>query len=89
MNVNVFAIISDGGKLLSGIASETKISTLKSNGFEQVNYSEDFLNALADDEYAIFIPKNEKDVECLYDSTHISSLPHHIVMMLLDKYRQQ
>ena len=47
MNTNVFAIISDGGKLLGGVTHETKVSTLKDNGFEQVYHIEDFLNALA------------------------------------------
>lgn len=89
MNTNVFAIISDGGKLLSGVMHETNVSTLKAGGFEQVNHSEDFLNALADSEYAVFIPENEKDIECLYDETNISSLPCHVIELLLNRYRQQ
>ena len=89
MNTNVFAIISDGGKLLGGVMPPAKVSTLKANGFEQVNYSEDFLNALADSEYAIFIPKNKNDIECLYDETNIYSLSYHTVELLLNRYKQQ
>ena len=89
MNTNVFAIISDGGKLLGGVMPPAKVSTLKANGFEQVNYSEDFLNALADSEYAIFIAENEKDIECLYDETNIYSLSYHTVELLLNRYKQQ
>ena len=89
MNTNVFAIISDGGKLLGGVMPPAKVSTLKANGFEQVNYSEDFLNALADSEYAIFIAENEKDIECLYDETNIFSLSYQAVEVLLGRYRQQ
>ena len=89
MITNVFAIISDGGKLLGGVMHETNVSTLKADGFEQVNHSEDFLNALADSEYAIFIPENEKDIECLYDETNIFSLPYRTVEILINRYRQQ
>ena len=89
MTTNVFAIISDGGKLLGGVTHETKVSTLKDNGFEQVNHSEDFLNALANHEYAIFIAENEKDIECLYDETNIYSLSYHTVELLLNRYKQQ
>ena len=89
MTTNVFAIISDGGKLLGGVMPPAKVSTLKANGFEQVNYSEDFLCALADGENAIFLPKNEKDIECLYDETNISSLSYPAVGVLLNRYKQQ
>ena len=89
MITNVFAIISDGGKLLGGVMHETNVSTLKADGFEQVNHGEDFLNALADSEYAIFIPENEKDIECLYDETNIFSLPYRTVEILINRYRQQ
>lgn len=85
----VFTIISNGGKLLGGVTPETKVSTLKDNGFEQVNHGEDFLNALANHEYAIFIPENEKDIECLYDETNIFSLPYRTVKILINRYRQQ
>ena len=89
MTTNVFAIISDGGKLLGGVMPPAKVSTLKANGFEQVNYSEDFLCALADSEYAVFVPKNKKDIECLYDETNICSLSYHTVELLLNRYKQQ
>jgi hypothetical protein len=89
MTTNVFAIISDGGKLLGGVTHETKVSTLKANGFEQINHSEDFLNALTNGEYAVFIPKNKNDIECLYDETNIYSLPRSTVELLLNRYKQQ
>lgn len=89
MNTNIFAIVSKGGKLLGGFMHETTVNTLKAEGFEQVNYSEDFLNALADSENAIFIPENEKAIECLYDETSIDSLPYPAVELLLNRYSQQ
>ena len=89
MNTNVFAIISDGCGIKSGVIHKTKVSTLKDNGFEQVNHGEDFLNALANHEYAIFIAKNEKDIECLYDETNMFSLPYRTVEILINRYRQQ
>ena len=89
MNTNVFAIISDGGKLLGGVMPPAKVSTLKANGFEQVNYSEDFLCALADSQYAVFKKKKKNDIECLYDETNIFSLSYHAVEVLLGRYKQQ
>ena len=89
MNTNVFAIISDEGSLRAGNTTRQSLAKLKANGFEQVNYSEDFLCALADSEYAVFIPKNEKDIECLYDETNIFSLSYHTVELLLNRYKQQ
>ena len=89
MNTNVFAIISDEGSLRAGNTTRQSLAKLKANGFEQVNYSEDFLRALADSEYAVFIPKNEKDIECLYDETSIFSLSYPTVELLLNRYKQQ
>ena len=89
MNTNVFAIISDEGSLRAGNTTRQSLAKLKANGFEQVNYSEDFLCALAVDENAIFIAENEKDIECLYDEANIFSLSYHAVEVLLGRYKQQ
>ena len=86
MNTNVFAIISDGGKLLGGVMPPAKVSTLKANGFEQVNYSEDFLCALADGENAFFLPKNEQDIGSLYDETNVFSISYTKKESLLQAY---
>ena len=89
MNTNVFAIISDEGSLRAGNTTRQSLAKLKANGFEQVNHSEDFLNALTNGEYAVFIAKNENDIECLYDETNIFSLSYHTVELLLNRYKQQ
>ena len=89
MNTNVFAIISDEGSLRAGNTTRQGLDKLKANGFEQVNYSEDFLCALAVGETAIFIAENEKDIECLYDGANIFSLSYHAVELLLNRYKQQ
>ena len=88
INTNVFAIISDGGKLLGGTMCKTKINTLKDNGFEHVNHSEDFLNALAEGEYAIFLPVSEEDIQSLGDETNMYGLPCSTVELLLNRYKQ-
>ena len=88
MNGREFVILSDAGSLRAGNTTLPSLDKLKANGFEQVNYSEDFLCALADGEYAIFIAGNEKDIECLYDETNISSLSYRAVEVLLGRYRQ-
>ena len=89
MNGREFVILSDEGSLRAGNTTRQSLAKLKANGFEQVNYSEDFLCALADSENAIFIAENEKDIECLYDETNISSLSYHAVEVLLNRYKQQ
>ena len=89
MNGREFVIISDGGSLRAGNTTRQGLAKLKANGFEQVNYSEDFLCALAVGEYAVFIAENEKDIECLYDETNIFSLSYHAVELLLNRYKQQ
>ena len=89
MNGREFVILSDEGSLRAGNTTRQSLAKLKANGFEQVNYSEDFLCALADGENAVFIPKNKNDIECLYDETNISSLSYHAVEVLLGRYKQQ
>ena len=89
MNGREFVILSDEGSLRAGNTTRQSLAKLKANGFEQVNYSEDFLCALADSEYAIFIAENEKDIERLYDETNICSLSYHTVELLLNRYKQQ
>ena len=89
MSTNVFAIISDAGLLKAGVMHETKVSTLKANGFEHTYHGEDFLNALANCEYAIFLPESAEDIESLYDETNMFSLSYNTVELLLNRYRQQ
>ena len=69
-------ILSDGGLLKAGNTTRQNLDKLKANGFEQVHHSEDFLNALGSEENAFFLPKNEQDIESLYDETNISSLSY-------------
>ena len=86
MSTNVFAIISDAGLLKAGIMHETKINTLKDNGFEHVSHSEDFLCALASCEYAIFLPESAEDIEYLHDEANIFSISYVMKEKLLQAY---
>ena len=86
MSTNVFAIISDGGVLKATNITRKKVDALKANGFEQVYYGEDFLNALCTGEYAIFLPKNAEDIEGLYDETNVYSLIYTVKEKLLQAY---
>lgn len=74
--MKVFVILSDNGLLKAGNTTHESLDKLKANGFEEVNHSEDFLNALSNEENVFFLPKNEQDIEGLYDETNISSLSY-------------
>ena len=87
INTNVFAIISDGGALKAGNVAKQKISTLEANGFQRVNHGEDFLSALSNDEYAIFLPKSEEDIQALYDEANIFSISYGMKEKLLHAYK--
>ena len=84
--MELFVILSDNGLLKAGNATHQTLVKLKANGFEQVNYSEDFLYALADDGNAFFLPKNEQDIESLYDETNGFSISHTKKESLLQAY---
>ena len=86
MNTNVFAIISDEGSLRAGNTTRQSLAKLKANGFEQVNYSEDFLCALADGENAFFLPQHEQDIERLYDECNTFSLSYSKKEKLMQAY---
>ena len=86
MNTNVFVIISDEGSLRAGNTTRQSLAKLKANGFEQVNYGEDFLCALADGENVFFLPKNEQDIESLYDECNVFSLSYSKKEKLLQAY---
>ena len=74
--MKLFVILSDGGSLRAGTATRQSLDKLKAAGFEEVHHSEDFLNALSNDENAFFLPTGEPDIENLYDETNISSLSY-------------
>ena len=86
MNTNVFAIISDEGSLRAGNTTRQSLAKLKANGFTPVNHGEDFLCALAVDENVFFLPKNEQDIERLYDECNVSSLSYSKKEKLLQAY---
>ena len=86
MSTNVFVIISDAGALKAGIVAKQKLDELKANGFEQVNYGEDFLCALANCEYAIFLPESAEDIEYLHDEANIFSISYTVKEKLLQAY---
>lgn len=84
--MKLFVILSDNGLLKAGNTTQQNLDKLKANGFEQVNYSDDLLNALSNDENAFFLPKNEQDIESLYDETNVFSLSYHKKESLLQAY---
>lgn len=84
----LFAIISDNGSLRAGNTTRHNLDKLKDNGFEQVNYSEDFLNALSNAENVIFLPKDEQDIENLYDVTNMFSINYFTKENLLRAYAE-
>ena len=76
MNEREFVILSDEGSLRAGNTTRQNLDKLKANGFEEVNYTEDFLNALGNEENVFFLPAGVQDIENLYDETNISSLSY-------------
>ena len=82
----LFVVISDNGSLRAGNATRQSLDKLKDNGFEPINYSEDFLNAMSNEENAFFLPKNEQDIESLYDETNQFSLDYSTKEKLLRAY---
>ena len=56
--MKLFVVLSDNGLLRAGTATRQSLDKLKkANGFEQVNYSDVFLNALINDENDFFLPQ--------------------------------
>ena len=83
--MKLFVILSDNGLLKAGNTTRQSLDKLKAN-FEQVNHSEDFLCALAVEENAFFLPKNEQDIESLYDETNVFSIRYTKKESLLQAY---
>ena len=86
MSEREFVILSGEGSLRAGTATRQDLNKLKANGFEEVHHSEDFLNALGNEENAFFLPKNEQDIESLYDECNVFSLSYHKKESLLQAY---
>ena len=86
MNEREFVILSDEGSLRAGNTTQENLNKLKANGFEEVNYTEDFLCALADDENVFFLPQGEQDIESLYDECNVFSLSYSKKESLLQAY---
>ena len=84
--MKLFVILSDNGSLRVGNTTRQSLDKLKDNGFEQVNHSEDFLNAMSNEENAFFLPKNEQDIESLYDETNVFSISYNKKESLLQAY---
>ena len=55
MSGREFVILSDEGSLRAGNTTRQNLDKLKANGFEEVNHSEDFLNALSNEENVFFL----------------------------------
>ena len=84
--MKVFVILSDNGLLKAGNTTRESLAKLKANGFTPINHSEDFLNALSNEENAFFLPKNEPDIESLYDETNVFSLSYSKKEAILQAY---
>ena len=56
------------------------------NGRQFVILSDDFVRALSNEENAFFLPKNEQDIESLYDETSVFSLSYFKKENLLRAY---
>ena len=83
--MKLFVILSDNGLLKAGNTTHQTLDKLKAN-FEQVNHGDDFLNALSNEENAFFLPKNEQDIESLYDETNVFSISYSKKESLLQAY---
>ena len=59
MNEREFVILSDEGSLRAGTATRQSLNKLKAAGFTPINHSEDFLNALSNEENVFFLPAGE------------------------------
>ena len=86
MNEREFVILSDEGSLRAGNTTRQDLVKLKANGFTPVNHGEDFLCALADGENVFFLPKNEQDINRLYDECNVFSLSYSKKEKLLQAY---
>ena len=83
--MKLFVILSDNGLLKAGNTTQS-LDKLEANGFTPVSYSEDFLNALSNEENAFFLPKNAQDIESLYDETNVFSISYNKKESLLQAY---
>ena len=83
--MKLFVILSDNGLLKAGNTTQS-LDKLEANGFTPVSYSEDFLNALSNEENAFFLPKNAQDIESLYDETNVFSISYIKKESLLQAY---
>ena len=86
MNEREFVILSDEGSLRAGNTTRESLAKLKANGFTPINHSEDFLNALGNEENVFFLPKDAQDIENLYDETNMFSISYHKKESLLQAY---
>ena len=75
--MKLFVILSDEGLLKAGNTTRESLAKLKANGFTPINHSEDFLNALSNEENAFFLPQGVQDIENLYDETSVFSISYH------------
>ena len=84
--MKVFVILSDNGLLKAGNTTRQSLDKLEANGFTPVSYSEDFLNAMSNEENAFFLPQGEQDIESLYDETNVFSISYTKKESLLQAY---
>ena len=84
--MKLFVILSDNGLLKAGNTTRQSLDKLKANGFTPVSYSEDFLCAMSNEENVFFLPKNQQDIESLYDETNATSISYTKKESLLKAY---
>ena len=84
--MKLFVILSDNGLLRAGNTTRQSLDKLEANGFTPVSYSEDFLNAMSNEENAFFLPQNAQDIESLYDECNVFSISYIKKEKLLQAY---
>ena len=84
--MKLFVILSDNGSLRAGNTTRQSLDKLEANGFTPVSYSEDLLNAISNEENAFFLPKNQQDIESLYDECNVFSISYTKKEKLLHAY---
>ena len=84
--MKLFVILSDNGLLKAGNTTRQSLDKLEANGFTPVSYSEDFLNAMSNEENAFFLPQNAQDIESLYDECNVFSISYTKKESLLQAY---
>lgn len=83
---NFFVIISDEGLLRAGNISHERLDKLMAAGIYHARYTDDFVRDLSEERYSLFLPRNHRDIERLYDETNSFGLSWSAKERLLEEY---